>query len=315
MTIRDRIDPELRDAYDAMPDASWDIARVEALRRTSRLNFERWRAEAAPIAGVETADVQIPGPPGSPEVRVRLHNPAGEVKGAMLWLHGGGYIVGQPEQDDLVLGRWAAALGCLIAAPAYRLAPEHPYPAGHDDAFAAWLWLAAEAERRGVPLSRTVVGGMSAGGGHAAALALRIRDQVAPAPGLQLLLCPMLDDRGATASIDAITDARVWNGAKNALGWRALLGGLSGDPPPHAAPARARDLGGLPSAYVMVSDLDPLLDEDVDYAQRLMRAGVRTELHVYPRAFHGFQVIAPEAAVSRQANADTRAALARALMR
>ena len=312
MNLSELVDPELLAAYRGLPQGPWNPADGPELRAAMKRRFEEWTAGAARPAGVTTDNVSVPGPSDAPQVRVRLHAPQGSPQGALLWIHGGGYVVGAPEQDDLLLAAWVADLGCLAVAPAYRLAPEHVYPAQVEDVYAAWTWLVAEAARRGVDPGRIGIGGSSAGGGLAASLGHLIHDRGGPQPAFQLLICPMLDDRCGTDSAQAIADARVWNADKNRAGWRALLGGLAeGEVPPYAAAARASNLSGLPPALVLISDLDPMLDEDIDYARRLIAAAVPTELHVFPRAYHGFQTIAPEARVSKAAKAVTRSALAR----
>lgn len=246
-------------------------------------------------------------------VTVRVHRPV-EIEGAqpcLYWMHGGGLIAGSALGDDLRFDRWCPSLGMVGVSVEYRLAPEHPFPAPIEDCWAGLRWVVDHAGELGVDRTRIGIGGASAGGGLAAALALLARDG-----GLdlayQLLLYPMLDDRQVTESSG--WDVPIWDPAANDFGWRCYLGDAKGtdDVPPHAAAARAADLAGLPPAFVLVGALDGFLDEDVDHAMRLTRAGVPTELHVYPGAPHGFDGFF-DAPVSRQARSDTRAWVARQL--
>jgi len=313
MTILDRIDPESRAVLDALPEGLIDLSDIPAAREHLGAMVEARAAGAAPVAGVVT-DALDPGTPGGPPVALRVHRPdaAPSPAPALYWIHGGGMVMGAAVYDDAHCAAMAAASGCVVIAAEYRLAPEHPFPAPLDDCFAGYLWLVEHAAALGLDAARIAVGGASAGGGLAAGLALRARARQAPAPVWQMLIYPMLDDRHATASSRAVNDTRIWNRAANALAWRAYLGG-AGPVDPEAAPARAGDLSGLPPAYVAVGDCDMFLDEDVAYAQRLMRDGTPTELHVFPGMFHGSELFAPEAAVSRTFVAVRDAALKRVL--
>ncbi|WP_246052911.1 alpha/beta hydrolase [Actinocorallia herbida] len=207
----------------------------------------------------------------------------------LVWIHGGGYVIGSAAQEDGWCRRMAEAAGVHVVSVDYRLAPEHPYPVPVLDCMRALEWAA---DRPGYDASRLVIGGASAGGGLAAALALHVRDHSGITPALQLLTYPMLDDRSRTPD----SRHRLWNGTSNAFGWRAYLG----DADPHqAVPARRDDLAGLPPAWIGVGDLDLFRAEDVDYAHRLRAAGVPCTLSTFPGAFHGFDAIAPRTTPSR----------------
>jgi acetyl esterase/lipase len=175
--------------------------------------------------------------------------------------------------------------------------------------------MAAHAQELGIDPARIAVYGGSAGGALAAATALLARDRGGPAIAYQMLLYPMVDDRSDTPSCTEIDDLGVWDGWANAEGWQALLGDRSGTDSvdAYAAPARADGLTGLPPAWIDVGELDALRDEDVHYALRLMQAGVATDLHVHPGAFHGWEVFVPDADISRRAVEARIAALQRAL--
>jgi acetyl esterase/lipase len=226
-------------------------------------------------------------------VGVRLHRPAdGSQPGpALLWIHGGGYVIGSAQQDDELCRRFARDAGVTVAAVDYRLAPEHPYPAPLDDCYAALAWLAA---LPAVDPARIAIGGASAGGGLAAALALLARDRGDIRPALQLLAYPMLDDR--SGSTPENPNYRLWGPKTNRFGWAAYLGNAD---PKIAVPARHDDLSGLPPAWIGVGTHDLFHDEDLAYAARLTAAGVPCQIETVPGAFHGFDLVAPKASVSR----------------
>jgi acetyl esterase/lipase len=269
------------------------------------------------VEGVSSQDRLAPGPQGSPDVRVRVYRPNDQPSKlpAMLWIHGGGYVMGDVEQDDRLMKQIAKRIGCVAASVDYRLAPEHSFPAPVEDCYAALKWLFANVDELGVDPSRIAIGGASGGGGLAAGLALLTRDRGEVKVAFQLLIYPMIDDRNVTPASHAITDPRVWNRESNRVAWKYYLGrdGGGADVSPYAAAARATDLTNLPPAYIPVGALDLFADENIEYAQRLIQAGVPTELHVYPGAFHGFDLFAPSAMVSKQFKADREDALKRAL--
>ncbi|WP_239096951.1 alpha/beta hydrolase [Asanoa ferruginea] len=251
-------------------------------------------------------------------VPVRVFRPVG-VSGplpGLLWIHGGGLLVGSARSDAAPVG-YTAAAPCVTVSVDYRLAPEDPYPAQVDDCYAALSWFFDNAAALGVDPARIAIGGGSAGGGLAAATALRWRDAGGPSLAFQMLVAPMLDDRGRTASSSAFDDPRLgWTASSNRYAWRALLGDAAGGPDvsEYAAPARATDLAGLPPTYLCVGELEVFRDECVDYAARLMRAGVPTELHVFPGAFHGWEFF-PSAAISLRSVEERTSSLRRALYR
>lgn len=224
---------------------------------------------------------------------VRLHRPkAVGPTPAMLWIHGGGYVVGTPQQGDRPCRLFARTLGITVAAPAYRRAPEHPYPAALEDLYAALKWLVSLPS---VDSSRVAIAGESAGGGLAAALAFMARDRGEISPVLQLLSYPMLDDR--TVSNPAVArNYRLWNERSNRFGWASYLGSAD---PDFAVPARRTDLAGLPAAWIGVGTADLFYEEDVAYAERLRNASVPCDLEVVQGAFHGFDHVYARAQVSR----------------
>jgi acetyl esterase/lipase len=227
-------------------------------------------------------------------VGVRLHRPEADTHAgaALLWIHGGGYVIGTAAQDDSLCRRFAQRLGIPVAAVEYRLAPKHPYPAALEDCYDALTWLS---RLSGIDPSRIIIGGASAGGGLTAALALLARDRGEVSPLFQLLVYPMVDDR----SSDRVADNpryRVWTPNTNRLGWQAYLRGADAQV---AVPSRHTDLSGVAPAWVGVGTLDPLHDEDVEYARRLTDSGVACEVDTIPGAFHGFDMVTPWTGVSR----------------
>lgn len=224
---------------------------------------------------------------------VRVHRPETVTStGALLWMHGGGMVIGSAQQDDGICRRFARKLGMVVAAVDYRLAPDHPFPAPLDDCFDALQWLGAQPG-----IDRVAIGGASAGGGLAAGLALRARDTGGVRPVFQLLVYPMIDDRTALRTDVDTAHLRAWSPKANAFGWRSYLGGAPAGP--LSAPARATDLAGLPPAWIGVGTLDLFHDEDLAYAKRLVDAGVPCALEVVRGAFHGFDILAPRSGVSR----------------
>lgn len=239
---------------------------------------------------------------------VRLYRPAGATgtRPALLWIHGGGYVIGSAAQDDDLCRGYVAALDAVVAAVDYRLAPEHPYPAALEDCHSVLTWLAG---LPGVDRNRVAIGGASAGGGLAAALAFLARDRGEVTPVLQVLSYPMLDDRTVDPALDK-PGFRLWNAASNRIGWTSYLGGAD---PATAVPARRDDLAGLPPAWIGVGTLDLFHGENLAYAAGLDAAGVRCQVHEVPGAFHGFDRVARNAPVSREYFDSTCAALSGAL--
>lgn len=308
------IDPELSVWLPMIPEGNFaDVASTRA--NMSEMVAQRPRYQ--PKNPVDVRALRIPGPDGAPEVAVRVYTPAEQPGplGALVYIHGGGFAIGDLDTAEMSALHIADEVGVVVVAMDYRLAPEHPFPAGLEDCYAALEWTAKNATELGVDPARIGVGGDSAGGGLAAATALLARDRGGPALAFQLLNIPELDDRLDTPSMRAYTDTPMWNRPNAILSWDYYLGegkrGTDGVSP-YAAPARATDLSGLPTAFVAVCEFDPLRDEGLDYAQRLVQAGVATELHLYPGTFHGSGFVT-EAAVTLRMKRDLIDALRRAL--
>jgi acetyl esterase/lipase len=294
----ERIAPALRVPF--LPRAqSMDLARLTWPRRLMRwFGYLSARNLPAPQQKVNRDLRFIASADGRARLGLRIHRPEGLATGspALLWIHGGGYVMGAACIDDRLCALMAARAGLLVVAADYRLAPEHPYPVPLEDCYSALAWLHGHASELGVDASRIAIGGASAGGGLAAALALLARDRNGPKPGFQLLNYPMLDDRTAS-SADSPRGEWVWGAAANRDGWSAYLGSTA--PAQAMVPARAASLAGLPPAWVGCGTLDLFHPEDEAYAQRLSASGVRCHWVSVEGAYHGFDVSAPRAEASR----------------
>jgi acetyl esterase/lipase len=210
---------------------------------------------------------------------------------------------------------YVVEIGAVVVSVEYRLAPEHPDPAPVEDCYAGLVWTAKNAAELDIDPERILIAGASAGGGLAAGTALLARDRGFPELTHQILLCPMLDDRMITPSSRMLVDTGIWDAEDNAFGWTALLGDRRGGPDvsPYAAPARATDLSRLPRTFLDVGSAETFRDETIDYAQRLCQAGVSVDFHLWGGGFHGFDMMAPHAAISRAAVAASDEFLRRAL--
>jgi acetyl esterase/lipase len=274
-------------------------------------------AEVPDIEGVESSDHYAPGPVSAPAVMVRIYQPKTrpDILPALVWIHGGGYVLGSVEGDDLKAKGLALALNCVVASVEYRLAPEHPYPAPVEDCYAALKWLAESADQFGINAARIAIGGASAGGGLAAGLGLLARDRADVDVCYQLLIYPMIDDTNVEQAGPDVPDAPLWTRANNLVGWRSYLGQEPGSEgiSAYAAAFRAQDVTGLPPTYIGVGTSDLFRDEDIAYAQRLMKAGVPTELHVYADGFHCFDGFAAASDAAQRFIAEQTRLLARAL--
>lgn len=314
MDFEDRLDDQSRAYLETSADV--DLSDISKARE----NLDDLVADLfgqGDVPGVDVENHWAPGPPGDPDVMVRVYTPT-DLQGpapGYLWIHGGGMVVGTASMEDHQSKSTAVEMGCVVASVEYRLAPENPHPAPVEDCYAALKWLAENSEVLGVDRKRIAVGGASAGGGLAAAVALLTRDRGEVEIIFQQLIYPMLDDRNITHASHFVQHPKVWNRQSNIIGWSALLGKPAGsdDVSPYAAPARAEDLSGLAPAFVIVGELDLFVDESIDYAMRLIQAGVSTELHVFAGAFHGSELMINTSETSRRFIETTKAALRQAL--
>ncbi len=267
-----------------------DYSTAEKIEATREMRNEAF-APVPPRDDVSKEDRAIPGLADAPEIPIRIYRPteAGEIpRPGFLEIHGGGFILGNIEMMDGWCEMIAAEVDAVVVSVEYRLAPEDPFPAGVEDCYAALSWIHEHAEELGIDPDRIAVGGQSAGGGIAAGLALMARDRGGPAICYQLLEIPELDDRLDTPSMLAFQDTPFWNRPNAVFSWQHYLGpDHEGEPSIYAAPSRATDLSGLPSAYVSTMEFDPLRDEGLRYAMGMLEAGVSVELHNYAGTFHG----------------------------
>lgn len=311
---RRHVDPQLLPLRDGWPQIRLTADTLADIRAMKRLPMPEM-SEAA--AAVELDRHTAPGPAGAPDVGVLVYRPAGTDAAlpCIFHIHGGGYVLGAIDAQEVQHRTMAATLGCVLVTVDYRLAPETVFPGAVEDCHAALSWLFASADWLGVDAARIGVMGESAGGGLAASLALLARDRGEIRLAFQHLIYPMIDDRTCVRpDPHPHTGEFIWTAHNNRFGWAALLGVEPGSDgvSPYAAAARADDLTGLPPSYIATGGLDLFLDEDLDYAARLMRAGVPVELHVYPGGFHGFD-FDPVAEISARARRDSLDALSRFL--
>lgn len=305
------IDPELQTAADAIPAEISLITRenLEAIRAGMS---QQQQNTIQPEISVD-ADWRILKDTAT-QTRVRVYRPKRNQEKpspALLWIHGGGYLFG--NADELLPAQIAERHTCTVVSVDYRLAPEHPFPAGLEDCLEAYLWMHRNADELGIEPKRIGLAGQSAGGGLAAGLSLKLRDSKAPAPAMQFLLYPMIDNLHDTPS-GQHDDHYVWNRQTSLNAWEMYLGGTPGiNASPYAAAARENDLNDLPPCFITVGTSDLFRDECIDYAQRLMAAKVSTELAVFPGIFHGAEQFAPDAAISKRMNACIDSAFGRFL--
>jgi acetyl esterase/lipase len=317
MDTKHLVDSELAPALALSPQFQF-TAEVLPHIRAGLDEMIRQRQSAATTSKVVVEEHFVPGSAGAPDVRVLIFSPAKPQAGraGYFHMHGGGYVMGSPEmfarQSEVLVGE----IGCTVVSVDYRLAPDTPHPGPIEDCYAALTWFHTNAATLGVDPDRIAIGGDSAGGGLAAALGLLARDRNGPPICFQMLNYPMIDDRTAvTENPHPFAGEFVWNGEANRFGWQSLLGHAPGASEilPYAAAARAESLAGLPPTFIGVGGLDLFLEENLEFARRLLRAGVATELHVYPGAYHGFDMSSEDAAVSKQYRRDIREALKRGL--
>jgi acetyl esterase/lipase len=267
---------------------------------------------------VLTTNCTIKGP-GS-ELLLKVYEPKSrknERLPAVFWIHGGGYVMGHPDGDDALCECFTERIKCVVVSIDYRLAPEHKYPAAIEDCYAGLKWMVSKSEELKIDTSKIAIAGASAGGGLTAALALMVRDRGEIKVAFQAPLYPMLDDRNVTPSSYEINEKnlpKAWNREANEIAWKMYLGSnISGETSYYAAPARAKDLTGLPPAYIFIGQLDPFRDETLEYVTRLVQAGIPVEFHLYPGCFHGFDSIFNNTEISRQARSEYINAISKAL--
>lgn len=308
------IDDQLLGFLEAISEFNIDED-ISQLREKLSLNTIRNNQEIESIKNIQVEDRVIKCSHHDFEVIARIYKNTEQIQSGpvpvLIWIHGGGMIFCSIDDYTHQIATLAKQVGCCIVSVNYRLAPEHPYPTPLEDCYSCLAWLYNNALELNIDIQRIAVGGLSAGGNLAAALSLLTRDRGEYPICFQLLLCPMLDPFSSSHAYERITDKRLWNLNSNQIAWQAYLNNI--DPiPGYAAPLLEESLSGLPPAYLLVGDQDVFVDEDIQYAQALVSAGVPTELHIVPGAFHGFEFAVPEAAISQRAWCSHRDALRRA---
>jgi acetyl esterase/lipase len=315
MSRRHLIDAEARVPLDqlleAMPGGFNAIADIVQRRATVEVMLAGIEVPDNP--NVVKEDRTVPGPQGDPDISVRIYKPRDAATGlpGIYFIHGGGMILGTVAGEDPVATMICDLVGAVVVSVEYRLSPEAPHPAPVEDCYAGLQWMAAHADELGFDADRLAVYGGSAGGGLAIATALLARDRGGPALKFMMPIYPMIDDTNTTGSSQEIVDVGIWDREGNLQAWAWYLGGKPADQ--YAAPTRAEDLSGLPPAFIDVGTVDLFRDEDIAFAQRLMAAGVPTELHIHPGSYHAAETFAADAALSKRIWALRIDALKRAL--
>ena len=313
MTVRDRVDPEsripLEGLLSVMPGGFNSIPDI--VQRRAVLSQMLSATPVPPNPNIEISNHVAKGPAGDIAVRVYTPKNAGANAPGLVYIHGGGMIMGGLDGEDGTCQMMADRLGAVIASVDYRKAPEDPYPAAPEDCYAAANWVFENAASLGMNPENIGIYGQSAGGGLTIAVALMARDRGGPKFSFMAPIYPMIDDRNTTASSQLVTDVGIWDRAGSLEAWSWYLGGKEADQ--YAAPTRAKNLEGLPPAFIDVGELDMFRDEDIDFAKRLAEAGIQVEFHLWPGAYHASEVFAPEAKLS-QTIWNTRIAAIKRLM-
>ncbi|OUS26370.1 hypothetical protein A9Q99_18550 [Gammaproteobacteria bacterium 45_16_T64] len=299
-------DPELIPYLPLMPTII-DFSTLQSIRR-SRSQFSSQQSLGEKVGNTRNISIwnkTIPGLDGDPDIAIRIYKPdttTNKTLPAIYEIHGGGFILGDLNMQDTWCRHIAVEVGAIVISIDYRLAPEHPFPAAPNDCYAGLCWIFDYADELGIDPSRIAIAGQSAGACLAVSTTLRARDMDGPQVCYQLLEIPVFDNRLETASMHEYQDTPMWNRPNALWSWKHYLGSnKQGDTSPYAAPARADDLSHLPSTYISTMEFDPLRDEGIEFALRLMRAGIAVELHNYPGTFHGSTMIA-SANVSQRNN-------------
>jgi len=303
------VDPELLPALKEFP--AFDVS-AELVKQFRQMPV----SQALPAPAPQPVERRIPGPKGAPEINLWIVDPWPPEKGksVLLHIHGGGFMMTDPNWLPRIQ-EIATDCNCVVVSVDYRLAPETRYPGALEDNYAALKWVYAQADELGINRFKIAVGGESAGGGHAAMLAIHARDLAEVPIVFQLLIYPQLDDRtGSTRPAPPAIGRFMWTASANRFAWSSLLGVPAGSSRVKAisVPARVSSVAGLPPAWIGVGSIDLFVEEDMEYARRLLHAGVATELLVVRGAFHGFDLLVPDAEASKQFSVSWKTALRKA---
>ena len=294
-----KIRPELQPSAKMSPKVDYSRKNIWLFNLLMRL-----MPPSKELKDLHVENIFIPRQNDNTKLRVRIYRPKSinEPVPVLIWMHGGGYVMGKPELDDVSCAQYVRKLGITVISVDYRTAPKHPFPAALDDCYSALKWLVSHSRELNINSNRIAVGGNSAGSGLAAALAQFAHDQQEIKLAFQLLIYPMLDDRAVLrADIDDSQNV-TWTQKSNRFGWESYLGQEcgAGNVPAYSVPARRTDLSGLPPAWIGVGDLDIFHDEDVAYAHRLKECGVECQLEVVTGAFHGFDAFDPQVPIVQE---------------
>lgn len=298
---KDMLHEDLKKFHFPMTVLGFLLSHIWSVKLLSKLGAF---AKGANIDGLHCEEIYVPARNGDPDIRTRIYKPlnTSDILPAMLYIHGGGYMVGTPEESANNIKKIITNTPCTIVAPDYRKSLGAPYPAAFNDCYDTLLWMNDHAEELGIIPDKLIVCGHSAGGGLAAAVTLKARDTKDVNIAFQMPIYPMIDDRGLTES--SASNAPVWNSKSNKLGWSLYLKSLkeNGEEiPPYAAPARSTDYSQLPPTITFVGDLEPFRDETIEYVENIRKEGIPVEFELYQGCFHGFDVVASDAEVSQTA--------------
>lgn len=297
--MKSRVHPEFLAGLEAFADFDFKVEDLPAMRA----GMAQMTQSLTSTETVDILDKMITGIDEN-DIRIRIYKPVHQETElpVLLWIHGGGYIIGSIEDNDSLCVQVVKMANCVVVSVDYRLAPEHSYPAPLEDCYSVLKWIADNSTKLNIVVDRIGVAGASAGGGLTAGLTLLARDRAYPSICFQMPLYPMINDGNNTPSANEITEGMIWNQKTNDFGWKCYLGDLYGSDsvPIYAAPARAEDYSNLPYTYTCVGQLDPFRDETLSYVAKLAQAGVDVEFHLYPGAYHGFEALNPQSELAQQ---------------
>ena len=322
--VKSRLDKGLEPVVEMLEKAGLSVnldldGGLEQARQGTKAILQQAVDAGNAIAGVTKETVEVAYPDKSHTIKLNIYKPSdmNETLPVLYHTHGGGLVMGEPEQQEDFLKTLVKELSCILVSVDYRLAPEFPFPTPLEDIYLGLKWTLENAQRLKIDTTRVVILGESAGGGLTAALAQLSRDRNEfPSPiAYQLLLYPMLDCRNTEPLVEDEEDTFVWTKANNIFGWSSYLQDdpLTCDIPAYASPIHTGNLENLPPAMILIGGIDQFIEENIEYAKPLNKAGVATELHVYPGGFHGFEMLAPDLVISKQLHQDMQNGLKKSL--